>query len=760
MTWESDRARFLGRNRTPRHPLALETALSNTTGATLDPVMALRTAVTLGPRGSVTLAVMTLAAENRTVALHLAQRYQTWATIERAFLHARSSAEQELHQLGLDSEALASIQRVLSGLLYPHPALRAEPATLAANSKGQEGLWAYGISGDYPLLLVCVDDESAGDLLHSVLQAHTYWRRRGVQIDLVLLNQQETSYGQELHGVIFRLLRRMDSEERLNQRGGIFVLRNDQLPAADRILLRSAARVVLHGHRGALAAQLGALLQPPTPLPAFVPTHEAAAALDVTPPLTRPHDLLFDNGYGGFSADGREYVVYRTPPAPWCNVIANPHAGFVVSDSGGGYTWVGNSGENRLTTWRNDPVSDQPAEAIYLRDEETAALWSATPQPAGADQPYLVRHGAGYTTFQHHSHHLRHNLRLFVAPDAPVKLMHLRLENRAPRPRRLTVTLYAEWVLGVERSVTQQYIVSTYDEGAHALLAHNAYSAEFGAAVAFVAASKPPHGLTADRSEFLGRLGTLQRPAALERIGLAGTVDAGHDPCAAFQVHLDLPAEGSEEVTFLLGQGADRATALALVQRFQDHGQVQQAWQATRQTWDDILGAVQVQTPDLALNLLLNRWLLYQTLSCRVWGRAALYQSSGAFGFRDQLQDVMALLHTRPDLARAHILEAARHQFEAGDVLHWWHPPGGRGVRTRISDDLLWLPFVTAHYIAVTDDTAILEEPMPFLQGAPLGGEEEERYAHYPPAAAPFSLYEHCRRALLRGPRVAPMASP
>ncbi len=514
VTWESDRARFLGRHRTPRHPLALETALSNTTGATLDPVMALRTVVTLAPRGRVTLAVITLAAENRTAALHLAQRYQTWGTIGRAFVRARRSAEQELHQLGLESTALEPIQRLLSGLLYPHAALRAEAPILVANSKGQDGLWAYGISGDSPILLVCVHDESAGDLLHSVLQAHTYWRRRGVQVDLVLLNQQETGYGQEMQGFLFRVLRRMDSEEWLNRRGGIFVLRSDQLPEVDRILLLSAARVVLHGNRGTLREQLEALLQPPVLLPAFVPPPEVTTASDdAAAPLLRPPDLLFDNSYGGFSADGREYVIYRTPMAPWCNVIANPQAGFLVSEGGGGYTWVGNSGENRLTTWRNDPVSDQPAEAIYLRDEDTTALWSATPQPAGAGQPYLVRHGAGYTIFQHHRHHFRHELRLFMVPDAPVKLLHLRLENMAPRPRRVTVTFYVEWVLGVERSATQQYIVSAYDEGAHALLARNAYSGEFGAAVAFVTASQAPQGVTTNRTEFLGRLGTLQRPA-------------------------------------------------------------------------------------------------------------------------------------------------------------------------------------------------------------------------------------------------------
>ncbi|MGE3539354.1 MAG: glucoamylase family protein [Candidatus Tectimicrobiota bacterium] len=761
ITWESDRARFLGRQRTPHNPLALETPLSNTTGATLDPVMALRTVIRLAPGARVSLAVITLAAEHRQAALHLAQRYQTWTAVERAFLRARSSAEQELHQLGLESEDVELMQRLLSGLLYPYHALRTEAAVLAANSKGQDGLWAYGISGDYPILLVCVADESAEELLQRVLQAHTYWRRRGVQVDLVLFNQRESSYNQEIQGFLLRLLRRLDSEEWLNQRGGIFIVRSDQLPEADRLLLHSAARVVLYGDRGTLAEQLGTLLVSSMPLPAFVPTQETHPEVPVAVPQTPPSALLFDNGYGGFSADGREYVIYRTPPSPWCNVIANRHAGFLISDSGGGYTWVGNSGENRLTTWRNDPVSDQPSEVLYLRDEETAALWSATPQPVGAAPGTLTRHGAGYTIFQQQQHHLSHELRLFMAPEAPVKLMVLRLVNLLSRPRRLTVTLYVEWVLGVERSTSQQYIVSTYDEGSHALLARNAYHTDCGAAVAFVSASKTPHGLTSDRSEFLGRLGTLQRPAALERIGLSGRIEAGNDPCAAFQVHLDLPAQGTDEVTFVLGQAPDRATAVTLAQRFQDVGQVQQAWEETGQMWDHILGAVQVQTPDLALNVLLNRWLLYQTLSCRFWGRAALYQSSGAFGFRDQLQDVMALLHSRPDLARAHILEAARHQFEAGDVLHWWHPPADRGVRTHISDDFLWLPYVTAHYVAVTGDLAIMHEAVPFLHATPLGAGEEDRYAQYAPTAGALPLYEHCRRALVkartRGPHGLPL---
>ena len=408
-------------------------------------------------------------------------------------------------------------------------------------------------------------------------------------------------------------------------------------------------------------------------------------------------------------------------------------------------------GQNRLTSWRNDPVSDMPAEALYLRDEETAEVWSPTPQPAPADAPYLVRHGAGYSIFEHNSHGLQQRVRIFVAPDAPVKVVQLRLENSSMRQRRFTAAYYAEWVLGVDRADTQDHIVSEYVEDHYALLARNGYSAESGQRVAFVAASKQPHGLTADRTDFLGRLGSLVRPAALERVGLNNRVEAGSDPCAVLQLHIDLEPGAQEEICFLIGQGADRQAAQTLIRRFQEPQEADAAWLATQALWAQILGTVTVETPDPAMNLLLNQWLLYQTLACRLWGRSALYQSSGAYGFRDQLQDVMALIHARPELAREQILRAARRQFEAGDVLHWWHPPAGQGVRTRISDDLLWLPYVTAHYVAATGDAGILDEEAPFLQGEPLADDEEERYAAYAPAGKSFTLFEHCRRALHKG---------
>ncbi|RLC86854.1 MAG: hypothetical protein DRJ03_07595 [Chloroflexi bacterium] len=770
--YESDRARFLGRGGAVRSPAALggvAHALSGTMGATLDPIMALGQEIELAPHATAQMAFVTLAGRTREEVLELARRYRKWSEVGLAFDRARSHNELELRRLALSMPEVERIQQLLSALLYPRAALRAAPATLAANSEGQPGLWAYGISGDYPILLAHVGDEDEIGLVHELLQAHAYWRGQRIKIDLVILNERETGYDQELHGRLHRLIARTDSDAWLNRRGGIFVLRADQMSESGRVLLETSARVVLDGEKGLLAKQLSGARAQPVRLPLFIPTLPGTGDAEPTPPLPRPKDLLFDNGLGGFSADGREYVIYLEPgrwtPAPWINVVANPDFGFLVSEAGAGYTWAGNSGENRLTPWRNDSVSDAPGEALYLRDEETAQVWSPTPLPANSPAPYhsikgseaapyLIRHGAGYSTFEHHSHGLKQRLCLFVVPDAPVKVIQLRLENTWNRMRRITATFYAEWVLGADRDAHQQYVIPEFDAASNGLLARNPYNQEFGERVAFAVAGKELHGLTADRAEFLGRGGDLGHPAALERIGLSGAVEAGSDPCAALQIHIDLPPGEAQEVFFLLGQGADRDESLRLIEQYRDPEQVDAAWEAVQELWDGLLGTVAVQTPDPAMNLLLNRWLLYQALACRIWGRSAFYQSSGAFGYRDQLQDVMALLHAAPGLARAHILQAARHQFEEGDVLHWWHPPSGRGVRTRCSDDLLWLPFVTAHYVATTGDETILSEKAPFLKAAPLESEEVERYGYYETTAAAHTLYTHCLQALDKGTTV------
>lgn len=765
--YESDRAAFIGRGATPRSPVALSAPshwLSGSAGATLDPIMALGQEIELLPYESIRLCYLTLAAASRQEVLALARRYRSWPTIDHAFERARTLSELQLHKLGLSASELEDVQRLLSILLYPHAALRASPSTLAANTRGQAGLWAYGISGDNPILLARIGSQQETHLVRQLLQAQEFWRQRAVSVDLVVLNLRDTAYDQELQGQLHRLVAEAGAEAWLNQRGGILILRADLMNPAERTLLETAARAVLDGAHGPLAAQLTPLDIQPAREPAFVPTLVGTTGREPTPPLSRPADLLFDNGLGGFSADGREYLIYLEPdrwtPRPWINVIAYPGFGFTASEAGSGNTWAVDSGENRLTPWSNDPVCDTPGEALYLRDEETGEIWSPTPLPARAPAPYLIRHGAGYSAFEHHSHGLLQRLRLFAVPRAPVKVIQLQLENAWHRARRLTATFYTEWVLGTSREETQAFVVSEHFARGQALLARNPYNSDFGQCVAFAAAGQELHGLTADRGEFLGRLGTHNRPAGLERIGLSGTAGPGFDPCAALQVHVGLAAGESKEVFFLLGQGTSHAEALKLIETYRDPGQVQAAWENVALFWDRTLQAVTVRTPDPAMDLMLNRWLLYQALSCRVWGRSALYQSAGGFGYRDQLQDVLALLHCAPEVAREHILYAARHQFEEGDVLHWWHPPSARGVRTRCSDDLLWLPFATTCYVSATADESILSERVPFLKSPTLASDERDRYDVYPVTSETETLCEHCLRALERGSTSGPHGLP
>jgi cyclic beta-1,2-glucan synthetase len=656
-------------------------------------------------------------------------------------------------------------QRLATPLLVAGPALRAAPAVLAANRQGHAALWRHGMSGDRPILVALVGDGQDLPLVRQLLAAHTYWRLKGLEVDLVLLCEQPTGYFQELWQQLQEAIRGSDDHDLVDKPAGVFLCQADQLTAEDRTLLLAAARIVLTGRRGSLAAQVESV-QAPAPLPAplapaewwvagaesSTPRYDDRGFADSVPATRLPPDLQFANGFGGFTPDGREYCTLAgpLPPAPWVNAVANPVCGFLVSECGLGCTWAGNSQLNRLTPWCNDPVADPSAAVVYLRDEATGLVWTPTPRPLGG-APTLVRHGQGYTRFQQQSHALAQELLVFVPPDDPLQVIALTVWNTGDRPRRLSVTFSAEWVLGTNREQAPLQVRTEVDAESGTLLAHNPFNPDFAGQVAFAGVSVRPHTVTADRTEFLGRNGSPSAPAALSRLDLSGRTGPALDPCAALQTKFDLQPGDEREVVFLLGSASDIAAARKLVHRYREPGHVRAAITAR---WDRILGAVQVRTPDPALDLLVNRWLPYQVLSCRVWGRSAFYQSSGAYGFRDQLQDVMALVYGAPEEARAHIVRAAGGQFAEGDVQHWWHPPSGRGIRTRISDDYLWLPFAVCHYVAVTGDAAMLDERVPFLRAPQLQPGQEEWYGLPETAEETGTVYEHCVRALRHGLRI------
>ena len=752
---ETDRARFIGRGRTTADPetLTAGTRLSGTTGPVLDPILSLRQRVRIDPRQTVRMAFTVGAAASREEAVRLAERYHDLRASSRAFELAWTHSQVELRQMNLSAEEANLCQRLASRVLYVDDYVRPSADVLARNTLGQSGLWAYGISGDLPILLAQVSSFDHLPLVRNLLVAHEYLRLKGLACDLVILNEHPPSYLQVFDDALQDAARNEGST--LDQPGGVFLRRAELIPDAGRHLLLFVARAVFSGLHGSLSDQLDwrpERKDPPEPF--------EASRLPMPPqPLPVPEmDLLFNNGLGGFTRDGSEYVVRLGgrdwTPAPWINVVANERFGFIASEAGLGFTWSENSRENRLTPWSNDPVSDSPAEVVYLRNEDTGRLWSVTPLPIRETNPYVIRHGAGYTCYQHVSHGVEQELLVFVPPGESVKVYRLRLRNTSDRPQPLSATFYADWVLGVSREQTHAFVATLRDPDTGALLARNSYNGEFAHRVAFADVNRTQPSWTCDRTEFLGRNGSPARPRAMRRVGLAECAGAELDPCAALQVKFDLPPRGNIEVVFTLGEGAHLDESRGLIRKYRDPAQVSAAFERSRAEWAGVLGCVQVSTPDPAFDLLLNRWLLYQTLACRVWGRSAFYQSGGAFGFRDQLQDVMALVSsgssTGTRIAREQILLHASRQFLEGDVQHWWHPPTGRGIRTRFSDDLLWLPYVTLHFVGCTGDTAILEETAPFLHGRPLTEGEDEYYDQPLVSQETGSLYDHCLRAIRR----------
>jgi cyclic beta-1,2-glucan synthetase len=754
----SDREAFLGRRGSFHAPAALAAAAGRLhPDPTLDPLCACAAELELPPGSTRAAALITAVAPTRGQVLELGRRFGSPLAIRWAVDDAERAAAHRAERLGMPAELHESAQRLLSALLAPDATLRAPQADLAAGRPGQRRLWGRGISGDEPIVVVRMNTADAGELLGEVLAVHRQLRALGVRVDVVIIDEAPSGYGEERARALRRLLAAAGAEPLLYQRGGVHVVPADQASAAELTDLAAAAHVHLDARRGSLARQLADRPQPPVDLPPFAPAGPPPGAGPDPDLRLEVPELSFDNGIGGFAGD--DYVIRpgAVTPAPWCNVIATDRFGCLVSEAALGCSWAQNAGENRLTPWHNDPVRDPPSEVLYLRDEETARVWSTTPLPAGV--PTLVRHGQGHTTYQLACAGLEQTMTVFVPPELPLKIVRLSIRNRTDRPRRLTSTYYAEWVLGARRADTRAHVHADLAASDSCLLAATSWSMDFADQVAFLASDHSLHGYTTDRMEMLGRGGDLARPAGLHRWGLSGRIAAGSDPCAALQVHIDLRPGEATEVSFFLGQAADRAQALELVRRMRTPGAVDEAWRSCLASWDRLLGAVRVRTPDAALDRLTNRWLLYQTLASRFFGRTGYHQPGGAFGFRDQLQDVLALVHVDPGLVRRHILEAAGHQFADGDVLHWWHPPAGAGVRTRCSDDLLWLVWATADYVAATGDAAILAERIPFLVGEPLRLGEDTHYDRFSPGDA-ATLLEHCRRALARGFTAGPHGLP
>jgi cyclic beta-1,2-glucan synthetase len=739
-SYETSRAKFIGRGRTLRHPAALEAdALSNTTGSVLDPIVSIRARITLLPDESAHVQVVTAMAETRDGVLALMEKYRDRHAAERVLELSWTHSQVVQRRLDASNADTRLYERVASSVLFSNASLRAPSSLLARNRGNQSGLWAYSISGDVPVVLVRIADLANIELLKHMVRAHAYWRLKGMTADLIIWNEDASGYRQLLHEEILTAVAAYADASMLDRPGGIFVRRSEQISEQDKVLIQTVARVIVSDSAGTFADQVDRPVRA-EPLPALLPRV-----------VKRPVPPLADALEHGFSHDGREYVIKGSTPAPWVNVIANPWFGSVISERGSAYTWCENAHSYRLTPWHNDAVLDPSGEAFYLRDETDGHVWSPTPQPIAGAGAYTTRHGFGYSAFETTEAGVSSELCTFVALDAPVKFVSIKLRNRSARTRQLSLTGVFELVLGANRAANAPYVVSERDTKTSALFARNSYNSDMGARIAFLDSSELARTVSGDRNEIIGRNGHLSRPACMARQRLSGRMGAGLDPCFGMQVMVTL-ADGEErEVCFTFGSGRDLHDARTLVNRFRGTEKARLVFEAVTAFWRRTLGAVVVNTPDPSLNHLANGWLLYQTIACRMWARSGFYQSGGAYGFRDQLQDAMALLHASPPLVREQILRSASRQFIDGDVQHWWHPPMGRGVRTHISDDYLWLPYAVSRYVTSLGDVGLLEEQVAFLEGRHVKPEEDSYYDLPNRSEQTDSVYVHCKRAIEYG---------
>ncbi|EIL90966.1 glucoamylase family protein [Rhodanobacter sp. 115] len=760
ISYETDRNRFIGRGRCLAAPQALDPGdehrvLSDSEGAVLDPIVAIRCRITLEPEQSAVIDLVTGVGDDRDGCMRLIEKYRDRHLADRVFDLAWTHSQVLLRQLNASLADAQLYEHMATSIVYANASLRADAGILRANRRGQSGLWGQSVSGDLPIVLLHIADQSKIELVRQLVQAHAYWRLKGLAVDLVIWNEDHAGYRQQLQDLIMGLIASGAEASLIDRPGGIYVRPAQQLSGEERLLMQAAARLVLSDSRGSLAEQIERRRMQSLPAP-FKPSEERTLEPAATGSGNAPTgELQLGNACGGFSKDGSEYVVTLAPgqatPAPWVNVLANAQFGTVISESGSAYSWSENAHEFRLTPWYNDPVTDAGGEAFYLRDEQTGAFWSPTPLPCRGHGSYRTRHGFGYSVFEHEQDGIRSELWVYVALDAPVKFSVLKVRNRSGRARKLSATGYVEWVLGDLREKAAMHVVTGSDPASGALMARNTWNTEFQGRVAFIDVDHPARSVTGDRVEFLGRNGSLRQPAAMANARLSGQLGAGMDPCGAVQVAFELDDDDEYEVIFRLGSAHDAKAASDLVQRFRRRGTASAALDAVRMHWRWTLGKVQVHTPDPAVDVLVNGWLMYQTIACRFQARSGYYQSGGAIGFRDQLQDAMAMVHASPYSVRQHLLLCAAHQFPEGDAQHWWHPPLDRGVRTRCSDDYLWLPLAVCRYLEVTGDHAVLDERVDYIEGRLLGAGEESYYDLPAHSELHETLYQHCVRALEHG---------
>ncbi|MBU3189325.1 cyclic beta 1-2 glucan synthetase [Clostridium bowmanii] len=757
--YETSRANFIGRGENVTHPASMkqDSILSNTVGAVLDPIISIRRRVKIKPGGTCIIAFTTSIASSRAEVIILAKKYSELHNVNRMFELAWSHTQVEMKYLGIKSTQANLYQVMASKILFLNSTFKDREEYIKKVKKGQSTLWQYGISGDLPIMLLIVRESKDRERVRQLLNAHEYLGLKGLKCDLVIINLQKIAYDQPLQTDIKDLVGSSHLRDKENKPGGLFIFNMATMAEEDIDLLIAIARIVIDASKDLLISKNKNEGE----------TEEQPLLKTVENTLTyKPHKfdmkpLEYFNDLGGFDVENENYTIllknFNNTPAPWINVISNGDFGFHVSECGAAYTWHLNSRENKITTWSNDWVSDEPSEAIYLRDDTFGNVWSITPKPIRDGGEYLIQHGFGYSNFKHEAFGIMGEITMFVPMKHNLKLCKIKLVNNCEIARDISVTYYAELVMGVVPQHTAEHVVTYLNEEKKYIYATNSYSQNFGKLNAFLKLfGGVDQCFTGDKGEFLGRGGSVESPHALKRTRMSNNVGAGLDPCLVVTTKIHLEPNMEIELVAMLGENEDLDSINNAVVEFENFERVDRELEVVKNYWNKLLHTVQVKTPDKSMDLMLNGWLMYQTVVCRLWARTAFYQSGGAYGFRDQLQDVMPLNYLEPGMTKKQILYSASRQFVEGDVQHWWHPIVDSGIRTRFSDDLLWLPFVTMDYIKNTGDFAILDVGAQYLIDAPLAEGEDERYSISARSDFTGSIYEHCIKAIDKALKFGP----
>ncbi|KOA20799.1 N,N'-diacetylchitobiose phosphorylase [Clostridium homopropionicum DSM 5847] len=757
--YETSRVNFIGRGRDLTNPIAMEgsSALGNSKGAVLDPIISIRKRIKIEPGETVKIAYTTGIAESKAEAVELASKYKEMKSIDRVFEIAFTQSLIQMKYLGIKSPQANLYQTMASKILYLSSLYKEREEYIKRIKRGQSSLWKYGISGDLPIVLVVVDDEKHKELVRQMLNAHEYWRTKGLKVDLVILNMQNISYIQPLQDSIRDLISTSYARDKQNKPGGVFLYNRAAVEEEDKDLLIAISRIVLYGNKGSLIKQVNEVKKQFSNKELIV----SNKSYTYEPYRFNINKLEYFNEYGGFDLENNQYVIIlregRNTPAPWINVVANKDMGFIVSERGASYTWCKNSRENKLTSWSNDWVRDLPGEALYIRDEENGDVWSILPSTIRDKGEYIIEHGFGYSNFKHEAKGIIGEANMFVPLEDKVKICKIKLKNNSSTDRKLSLTYFTQLVLGVVKEHNATHIATYLNKEKNYIYAQNPYSEHFGSLYAYLKIiGGEGESFTGSRTEFIGRGGTLEEPEALKKVEFSNEVGAGVDPCFAENSKIILKKGEEKNLVIVFGQDESLNNIEILIEKYMNFDTVKREFEKVKDYWKKITNCIKVNTPDKAMNIMLNGWLLYQTIVCRIWARSAFYQSGGAFGFRDQLQDVMAAGYVNPEMAREHILYSATRQFIEGDVQHWWHPVVDSGIRTRFSDDLLWLPYVTADYIKRTGDYSILDEKAEYLEDEPLKEGEDERYTISKKSQKVGTIYEHCIKAIEKSLKFGP----